>query len=107
MDKSEQSRTLSNLIWGLNMRSTQVGKKKTSFFKDVKLKVLSKISNWQDKIFLSGGKKIHIKAIAQVIRPYDISVFKLLKDLYEDMQRAIANFWQGSKEGKHRIHRTR
>lgn len=96
-----QIRTIKN-IFKLNMVSKYdkylglpsiIGKKKTSFLKDVKLKVLSKISSWQHKIFLIGGKKIHIKAVAQAIRPYFMSVFKLLKGLYKDMQRAIPNFW--------------
>lgn len=96
-----QIRTIKN-IFKLNMVSKYekylglpsiIGKKKTSVFKDVTLKVLSKFSSWQHKIFLSGGKKIHIKAVAQAIRPYGMSVLKLPKGLYEDMQRVIANFW--------------
>ena len=35
---------------------SMIGRKKTSFFNEVKLKVLSKISNWQHKFFSSGGK---------------------------------------------------
>lgn len=33
-----------------------VGKKKTNFFNDVKLKVLNKLSSWESKFFFSGGK---------------------------------------------------
>lgn len=44
-----------------------VGRNKISFFNDVKVRVLNKISNWQNKFFLSGGKEVLIKAVAQAI----------------------------------------
>lgn len=54
-----------------------MGRKRTSFFNEVKLKVLSKISNWQHKLFSSGGKEVLIKAVAQVIPAYATSLFKI------------------------------
>lgn len=36
---------------------SMIGRKKMHFFKDVDLRVLSKISNWQNKLFSSGIKK--------------------------------------------------
>ena len=54
-----------------------VGSKKTSFFNEVKLKMVSKIANWQCRFFSNGGKEILIKAVAQVIPGYAMSVFKL------------------------------
>ena len=81
-----------------------VGKKRTSFFNDVKLKVLSKISNWQHKLFSSGGKEILIKAVAQAVPAYAMSVFKIPLGLCNDIQRAMARFWWGSKEDKKGIH---
>lgn len=75
-----------------------------SFFKEVKLKVLNKISNWQQKWFSSAGREVLIKAAAQAVPAYAMSVFKLLKGLCEDIQRAIARFWWGSKEDKHGIY---
>ncbi|KAH9668523.1 reverse transcriptase domain-containing protein [Citrus sinensis] len=71
---------------------SMIGRKKMSFFKDVKLKVLSKISSWHHKMFSSGGKEVLIKEVAQAIPAYAISVFKLPKGLCEDIQRAIAKF---------------
>lgn len=81
-----------------------IGRKRTSFFKDVKLKVLSKINSWQHKMFSSEGKEISIKAVAQVVPTYAMSVFKLPKGLYEDIPRAIAKFWWGFKQDKQGIH---
>lgn len=52
-----------------------IGRKKTSFFNDVKLKALNKISNWQHEMFSSGGREVLIKTVAQVIPTYTMSVF--------------------------------
>ena len=61
-----------------------IGRKKMSFFNDVKLMVLSKISNSQHKFFSTGGKEVLIKAVAQAIPAYAMSVFKLPIGLCED-----------------------
>lgn len=54
-----------------------IGKKRKGFFNDIKLRVMSKITSWQQKFFLSGGKEVLIKAVAQAIQTYAMSVFKL------------------------------
>ena len=56
---------------------SMVGRKRTSFFNNIKLKVLSKISSWQHKFFSSGGKEVLIKTVAQVVPAYAMSVFKI------------------------------
>ena len=83
---------------------SMVGRKKTSFFNEVKLKVVSKIANWQHRFFSSGGKEILIKAVAQAITAYAMSVFKLPLRLCDDIQKAIAKFWWRSNENKRGIH---
>ncbi|KAH9724450.1 reverse transcriptase domain-containing protein [Citrus sinensis] len=97
----QQAETIKN-IFQLNVVSrherylglpSMIGWKKMSFFNDVKLKVLSKIANWQHKFFSTGGKEVLIKAVAQAIPAYAMSVFKLPIGLCEDIQRAVAKFW--------------
>lgn len=80
---------------------SMIGRKKMGFFNDVKLKVLNKIARWQHKMFSSGGKEILIKAATQAIQAYAMSIFKLPRGLCDDIQRAIAKFWWGSKGDKH------
>lgn len=43
---------------------SMVGRKRASFFNDLKLRVLSKIANWQHKLFSSGGKEVLVKVVA-------------------------------------------
>ena len=83
---------------------SMVGRKRTTFFKDIKLRVLSKISNWRDKIFSSGGKETLIKAVAQAVPAYAMSVFRIPLGLCDDIQKAIANFWWGAKKDQRTIH---
>lgn len=62
-----------------------VGRKKISFFNDIKINVMNKILKWNNKLFSSGGKEILIKAVAQAIPTYAISVFKLPLGLCKDI----------------------
>ncbi|KAH9722904.1 putative reverse transcriptase/RNA-dependent DNA polymerase [Citrus sinensis] len=100
-------------IFGLNVVSkhekylglpSMIRRKKTSFFNDIKLRVLIKLSSWQNKCFSSGGKEILIKAVAQAVPAYAMSVFKIPQGLCDDIQKAVARFWWGSSETHRRIH---
>ncbi|KAH9650223.1 putative reverse transcriptase/RNA-dependent DNA polymerase [Citrus sinensis] len=83
---------------------SMIGREKMSFFNEVKLNVLSKISNWQNKFFSNGGKEVLIKAVAQAVPAYAMSVFKLPLTLCEGIQKAIAKFWWGTNKETHNIH---
>lgn len=69
-----------------------VGRRKISFFNEIKLRVLNKLSTWQSKLFSSRGREVLVNAVAQVILTYAMSMFKLLSNIYEDIQKAIARF---------------
>ncbi|KAL9462337.1 hypothetical protein AB3S75_000361 [Citrus x aurantiifolia] len=81
-----------------------VGRKRTSFFNDIKLKVFNKISSWQHKFFSCGGKEVLIKAAVQAIPAYAMSVFKIPMGICDDIQRIVANFWWGSSRERRSIH---
>ncbi|KAH9776449.1 putative reverse transcriptase/RNA-dependent DNA polymerase [Citrus sinensis] len=81
-----------------------VGRKRSGFFNDIKLKVLNKISSWQHKFFSCGGKEVLIKAAVQAIPAFAMSVFKIPLGICEDIQRIVANFWWGSSRERRSIH---
>lgn len=81
-----------------------VGRKKISFFNDVKLRVLSKLNNWQSKFFSCGRREVLIKAVAQAVPAYAMSVFKLPQSICEDIKKAIAHFWWGASDNHRSIH---
>ncbi|KAL9419623.1 hypothetical protein AB3S75_037401 [Citrus x aurantiifolia] len=84
-----------------------IGRKRSSFFADIKLKIHNKVSNWQHKFFSVGGKEVLIKAAAQAIPAYAMSVFKIPMSICDDIQRIIAKFWWGSGTDKKAIHWSR
>lgn len=67
------------------------------------MKVQSKISSWQQKCFSSGGKETLIKAVAQVVPIYAMSIFKISTGLCDGIQQAIARFWLSNKNEKKEI----
>ena len=72
----------------------------------MKLRVVSKTSKWQHRFFSSEGKKVLIKTVAQA-KTYAMSVFRIPSGLFDNIQRAVARFWWGSKEDRRGIHWTR
>lgn len=83
---------------------SMIGRKTKSFFNEVKLRVLNKISSWQHKSFTSGGNEVLIKAVAHAIPTYAMRVFKIPLGLCEDIQKAMAKFWWGTKQDRKGIH---
>lgn len=79
MDKPQLSKIFfdSTLCQGIKCLGlpSMVRRKRSSFFNDIKLKVLSKITNWQHKFFSCRGKEVLIKVVAQAIPAYAMSVF--------------------------------
>lgn len=45
-----------------------------------------------------------VKAVAQAVPAYAMSVFKVPQSICEDIQKAIARFWRGSSEDHRSIH---
>ncbi|XP_024038343.1 uncharacterized protein LOC112097373 [Citrus clementina] len=86
---------------------SMIGRKRSSFFNDIKLKIHNKVSNWQHKFFSAGGKEVLIKAATQAIPAYAMSVFKIPMGICDDIQRIIANFWWGYRNDKKAIHWSR
>ena len=84
--------------------SSMVGRKRIIFFNYIKLRVLNQISSWQSKLFLSGGKEVLIKAIAQATPAYTMSVFRIPKGVCVDIQKEIARFWWETKKTHKGIH---
>ena len=83
---------------------SMVGRKKISLFNYIKLRVLNQISNWQRKLFSSGGKEVLIKAITQVTLAYAMSVFRIPIGVCADIQKEIARFWWETKKTHKDIH---
>ena len=60
-----------------------------------------------DQLVSWAGREVLIKAIAQVIPTYAMSVFKLPKDLCSSIQYMINEFWWGNNKGSRSIYWTK
>ena len=72
-----------------------VGRNKKNTFNSIKDKLRKQLASWKEKLLSNVGKKVLIKAVAQAILTYTISVFKLPDSLCEDLTSMIRNFWWG------------
>ncbi|XP_040994374.1 uncharacterized protein LOC121240922 [Juglans microcarpa x Juglans regia] len=71
---------------------TMAGKSKYNTFRGLKERVWQKINSWKN-CFLSGvGNEVLIKAVLQAIRSYTMSVFKLPKKLYKEINIMLSKF---------------
>ena len=62
------------------------------------------LMEWEDNYLSMGGKEIKIKAIAQALPVYIMSVFKVPAGLCEELMRMIRRFWWGAEKGKWKTH---
>ena len=74
-----------------------VGRNKKNTFNSIKDKLRKKLAGWKEKLLSKAGKEVLIKAVAQAIPTYTMSIFKLSISLCEDLTSMIHNFWWGKK----------
>ena len=66
-----------------------MGRSKQNTFKALKEKLDNKLSRWKEKLLSQAEKEVLIKAVAQAIPTYTMSVFKLPNSLYDDLTEII------------------
>ena len=81
-----------------------IGRLKHKTFEDIKSRIGRKVGGWKEKLLSQAGKKILIKAVAQAIPTYAMSVFRLPSSLCDEINSMISNYWWGQKQGKRKIH---
>ena len=57
-----------------------------------------------DKLVSWVGREVLIKAVAQAIPTYIMSIFKLTKEVCQTIQSSIVRFWWGHNQGDRKIH---
>jgi hypothetical protein len=67
-------------------------------------RIIQRISGWKEKILSIGGKEILLKAIAQAIPVYAMSVFLIPKGVCKSMMDAISQFWWGDDDNSKKMH---
>ena len=76
-----------------------VGRSRRLAFTYIKEKIWSRICNWKNKFLPQAGKEILIKAIAQLILTYTMSIFMLPKVLLREINGMMQNLrWSCYKQ---------
>ena len=80
-----------------------VGQSKKNTFYALKEQLDNKLSRWKEKMLSQVGKEVLIKAVAQAIPTYTMSVFKLPDTLCNELTSMVRTFWWGQSNSKNKI----
>jgi hypothetical protein len=67
-------------------------------------RVMLRIKGWKEKFLSMGGKEILLKAVAQSIPVYAMSVFLLPKNVCKKITDVISQFWWGDDDQGRKMH---
>ncbi|GLT55032.1 hypothetical protein SLA2020_281860 [Shorea laevis] len=81
-----------------------VGRSRRRAFMSVKDRIWCRISNWKNKLLSQAGKEILLKAVAQSIPTYTMSVFLLPKTLLQEINAMLQRYWWSHHEKEGSIH---
>ena len=70
-----------------------VSRAKKKSFTTIKESIWKKLKGWKEKLLSQAGREILIKAVVQAIPTYNMSCFKLLKGLINEIEGLIRKFW--------------
>ncbi|XP_074289571.1 uncharacterized protein LOC141614725 [Silene latifolia] len=82
---------------------TVIGHSKQVLNKVIRDKLNSKMQGWRGKLFSRAGRETLIKAVAQSIPTYAMSVFKLPANFCDELRSIVSRFWWGSENGRRKI----
>ena len=84
--------------------STLIEQAKYNTFSYLKDRVWKKLQGWKGLILSSASKEVVIKAVAQSIPTYTMSVFQLPMKLCDELDALCAKFWWGQVGNERKIH---
>ena len=83
---------------------TLIGRAKYSTFSFLKDRIWKKLQGWKGMLLSRAGKEILIKAMAQSIPTYTMSVFQIPLKLCDELDALCAKFWWGQVGNERKIH---
>ncbi|XP_074299929.1 uncharacterized protein LOC141631111 [Silene latifolia] len=79
---------------------TIIGRSKKPITDIVRNKLLKRLQGWRGKTLSKAGREILIKAVANSLPTYVMSIFKLPAAFCDDLRRLVSRFWWGHEDGK-------
>jgi hypothetical protein len=83
---------------------TPEGRMSKDKFQSLQAKLAKCLVEWDDNHKSQAAKEILIKAIAQAIPVYVMSVFKLPLGLCDELTKMIRRYWWGAEKGRRKTH---
>lgn len=78
---------------------TASGRIKGERFQTLKERLTKRLNDFTEKYMSAAAKEVHIKAVAQALPTYIMSVFKLPLLLCDSLTSIIRDFWWGAEKG--------
>lgn len=79
---------------------TVTGKDKQSWFRGLSDRIWKRVNGWEGRLLSKAGKEVLIKAVAQSIPNYTMSVFQLPIGTCKEIDRCLARFWWSKSTGR-------
>lgn len=83
---------------------TIIGRSKKSIFTCLKDRIWKKLRGWMEKLLSFPCKETLIKAVAQAIPSYMMSIFLIPMGLIDEIHRLLNRFWWGSDDSVRKFH---
>ncbi|CAL1373659.1 unnamed protein product [Linum trigynum] len=81
-----------------------VGRSKYDTFRYIEERVIQKLQGWKQQCLSWAAKEVLLKAVANALPIYGMSCFLFPLTLCRSLDRHLARFWWGVKQGERRIH---
>ncbi|XP_074296243.1 uncharacterized protein LOC141624234 [Silene latifolia] len=82
---------------------TVIGKSKKPVLDIIRNKLNKRLQGWRGKILSRAGREILIKAVANSIPTYVMSIFQLPAAFCDELRGLVSRFWWGSEDGRRKI----
>jgi hypothetical protein len=83
---------------------TPEGRMTKDKFQSIKEKLVNKFNNWTERNMSLAAREVMIKAVAQAVSTYMMSVFKLPETLCEELMQLSRYFWWGESAEHRKVH---
>ncbi|XP_074287486.1 uncharacterized protein LOC141612574 [Silene latifolia] len=82
---------------------TVVGRSKKALTDIIRDKLSKRLQGWRGKILSRAGKEVLLKAVANSLPTYVMSVFKIPENFCDELRSMMSHFWWNHEEGKRGI----
>jgi hypothetical protein len=79
------------------------GRMRKGQFESLQESLSNRLIDWAERYMASGAKEVLIKAVAQAIPTYVMSVFKLPASVCDELTKLVRQYWWGVENGKRKM----